>query len=188
MRIRRATIDDVNAVMQLVRRVVPLMRESGNFQWDDEYPNALGFTSDVENGLLWVAEIGEAIAGVAAITTDQYPEYVQVGWEINERAIVVHRLAVDPDFRGRGVAAALMSQAEIVGRERGIRVMRVDTNTQTRRPGSSSQNSAMSVPARSISDFVPVSGSCAMRNGRFLSETPGHSTGGAGRRGRNLCG
>lgn len=130
MRIRRATIDDVNAVMQLVRRVVPLMRESGNFQWDDEYPNALGFTSDVENGLLWVAEIGEAIAGVAAITTDQYPEYVQVGWEINERAIVVHRLAVDPDFRGRGVAAALMSQAEIVGRERGIRVMRVDTNTQ----------------------------------------------------------
>jgi ribosomal protein S18 acetylase RimI-like enzyme len=42
----------------------------------------------------------------------------------------VHRIAVDPDFAGRGIAVALMQQAETVARERGIAKLRVDTNTQ----------------------------------------------------------
>ncbi len=96
-----------------------------------EYPNESTFIGDIERGELWVAETdaGE-IAGIAAITTDQYPEYAQVGWDIHEAAFVIHRLAVDPAHRGAGVATALMQQAEEVAHERGIFVLRVDTNTQ----------------------------------------------------------
>jgi GNAT superfamily N-acetyltransferase len=128
--VRQGTLQDVPAIMALVRRVVPLMRASGNLQWDDTYPNAAVFERDVELGQLWVAEIDGEIAGVAAITTDQEPEYANVGWDISEPAIVVHRVAVDPAFRGQGIAAALMTQAETVARSRGIAVLRVDTNTQ----------------------------------------------------------
>jgi ribosomal protein S18 acetylase RimI-like enzyme len=116
--------------MTLVRRAVPLMRAQGNLQWSDDYPNEQVFGADIAAGQLWVAEIDEAVAGIAAITTDQSPEYADVGWDLNEPAIVVHRLAVDPAFRGRGVAEALMRQAEVVARERGITVLRIDTNTQ----------------------------------------------------------
>ena len=122
------------AVMALVKRVVPLMRASGNLQWDEVYPNPAVFERDVELAQLWIAEAeGEArlqVAGVAAITTEQDPNYVNVGWDVTELAIVVHRLAVDPAFQGRGVAAALMRQAEEVARERGIAVLRVDTNSE----------------------------------------------------------
>jgi GNAT superfamily N-acetyltransferase len=116
--------------MALVCRVVPLMRASGNLQWDDSYPNAAVFERDLELEQMWVVQIDSEIAGVAAITTDQEPEYVKVGWDISEPAIVVHRVAVDPAFRGKGIAAALMLQAESVARSRGIGVLRVDTNTQ----------------------------------------------------------
>jgi 2-amino-4-hydroxy-6-hydroxymethyldihydropteridine diphosphokinase len=116
--------------MTLVRRAVPLMRAQGNLQWSDDYPNEQVFGADIAAGQLWLAEIDEAVAGIAAITTDQSPEYADVGWDLNEPAVVVHRLAVDPDFRGRGVADALMRQAEVVARERGITVLRIDTNTQ----------------------------------------------------------
>ncbi len=61
---------------------------------------------------------------------DQEPDYAQVGWDIKEPAIVVHRLAVDPAFRGLGAAGALMQKAEEVAAERAITVLRVDTNTQ----------------------------------------------------------
>ena len=61
---------------------------------------------------------------------DQEPDYAQVGWDINEPAVVVHRLAVDPGFRGAGVASSLMQQAEHIAVERAIFVVRVDTNTQ----------------------------------------------------------
>ncbi|WP_263358014.1 GNAT family N-acetyltransferase [Acidicapsa ligni] len=130
MRVRLGTLEDVDAVMALVRRVVPLMRASGNLQWDDVYPNTEVFERDVDLGQLWVAEIDGQIGGIAAITTDQEPEYANVGWDLSETAIVVHRLAVDPDFQGKGIAAALMMQAEAVAQQRGIALLRVDTNTQ----------------------------------------------------------
>ena len=129
MQVRRGKSEDVAAVMELVRRVVPLMRAQGNLQWDAEYPNAGVFEGDVAMAQLWVAEVEGKLAGVAAITTDQEPEYAEVGWDPSERAIVVHRLAVDPAFQGKGVAMALMLQAEAVARTQAIAVLRVDTNT-----------------------------------------------------------
>jgi len=131
MLIRPAITKDIPALMNLVRRVVPLMRAVGNLQWDETYPNEEVFAHDIELRQLWVAEVEDgSLAGVAALTTDQEPEYAQVGWDLNEEAVVVHRLAVDPAFRGMGVAGALMQQAEVVATERGIAVLRVDTNTQ----------------------------------------------------------
>ena len=130
MLIRNGKIEDVPAVMSLVRRVVPLMQATGNLQWDDKYPNAAVFEDDVKLAQMWIAEIEGQIAGVAAITTDQSPEYADVGWDLAEPAIVIHRLAVDPAFRGAGIATTLMLQAETVARTHGITVLRVDTNTQ----------------------------------------------------------
>ena len=130
MKIRLATHQDLAALMALVRRVVPLMRSAGNLQWDENYPNEGVFERDIDLKQLWIAEIGPEIAGIAAITTDQEPDYAQVGWDISEPAIVVHRLAVDPAFRGAGVASSLMETAERIAVERGISVVRVDTNTQ----------------------------------------------------------
>ncbi|GAB3266268.1 GNAT family N-acetyltransferase [Larkinella harenae] len=130
MIIRPATFDDIPDLLQLIQRVVPLMQASGNFQWDEHYPNAAVFENDIAHDQLWVAELDGQRVGVAAITTDQEPEYAQVGWDLTETAVVVHRLAVDPAIRGRGIAAQLMKQAEEVARQRGITVLRIDTNTQ----------------------------------------------------------
>jgi ribosomal protein S18 acetylase RimI-like enzyme len=130
MQIRLATKDDLPSLMALVRRVVPLMRATGNLQWDETYPNEAVFQRDIDLDQLWVAVVAGNIAGVAAVTMDQEPDYTQVGWNIEEPAIVVHRLAVDPAFRGQGAAGALMQKAEEVAVERGISVLRVDTNTQ----------------------------------------------------------
>lgn len=128
--IRLALLSDIPQIMQLVKEVVPVMRASGNLQWDDKYPNPQVFEQDIQDGQLWIAEIDGEIAGVSAITTEQYPEYAQVGLDINEEAIVTHRLAVNPRFQGRGIAAALMQQAEDVAIARNIPLLRVDTNSQ----------------------------------------------------------
>ncbi len=128
--IRLARLSDVAEVMAVVKRVVPQMREVGNLQWDDRYPDARVFEEDVAKGSLWVVEVAGRIAAVAAITRDQSPEYAEVGWDLTEEAVVVHRLAVDPGFRGLGLAARMMEQAEVVAAERGTKILRIDTNTQ----------------------------------------------------------
>ena len=130
MTIRLAVVEDIPKIMLLVSKVVPLMRASGNFQWGDDYPNPQVFGKDITLGQLWVSEIEGNIAGVSAITNDQDPEYADAGWDINEKAVVTHRLAVDPDRQGMGIAKALMEQAELVARASNITILRVDTNSE----------------------------------------------------------
>ena len=130
MQIRPATAGDIPAILTLIRTVIPTMRAAGNLQWDDTYPNAEVFAADIALHQLWIAEIEQNVAGVAAITTTQEHEYAQVGWDLNELAIVVHRLAVNPAMRGKGIAAALMQQAETVARSLGTTILRVDTSAQ----------------------------------------------------------
>jgi GNAT superfamily N-acetyltransferase len=129
--LRLATYADVSAILDLVRRVVPLMQAAGNFQWNTEYPTEDVFRRDVVRGHLWVAEADGQIAAVAALThNDQDPEYAQADWDVTEPALVTHRLAVSPDAQGRGLAAALLAQAEVLARQQGLRVLRVDTNSE----------------------------------------------------------
>ncbi|WP_035350082.1 GNAT family N-acetyltransferase [Edaphobacter aggregans] len=130
MRIRLATLEDIPSLALLVQRVVPLMRATGNLQWDENYPNPEVFARDVQRGQLWVAEISGAIAGVVALSSDPEPDYVQADWDDTEPALVVHRLAVDPQSRGAGVARALMQQAEKVAATQALPVIRVDTNVE----------------------------------------------------------
>lgn len=132
MNIRLATLEDIEPIMLLVREIVPVMRSSGNFQWDDAYPNADVFENDVALKQLWVAEIEGEVSGFSAITTDQYPEYINIGWDINELAIVTHRLAVGIRYRRQGIAEALLKRAEIVASEKGINKLRVDTNSNNK--------------------------------------------------------
>ncbi|HEY1005998.1 MAG TPA: GNAT family N-acetyltransferase, partial [Sphingobacteriaceae bacterium] len=106
MLIRRALLTDIPAILALLSRIVPMMNAEDNFQWDASYPDREVFEADIRAGHLWVAALDSRIAGFAAITTDQEPEYAEAGWDISEPAIVTHRLAVGVGFRGRGVGKA----------------------------------------------------------------------------------
>ncbi len=132
MNLRLANISDIPSILELVAQVVPIMNASGNLQWDTNYPNAAVFRKDIELMKLWVAEIDREIAGVSAITTDQDPEYAEVGWDLSQTAIVTHRLAVSPNYQGRGVAVALLKKAEEEALRRGIKFLRIDTNSMNK--------------------------------------------------------
>ncbi|GAA4359010.1 GNAT family protein [Hymenobacter saemangeumensis] len=127
---RRATEADLPGILALISRVVPLMNASGNMQWTDDYPNEAVFREDIAQSQLWVAELGGKVVGVAALTRDQDAEYADADWDVTEPALVTHRLAVDPAAQGQGVALALMQEAEDEARRQGLRVLRVDTNSE----------------------------------------------------------
>ncbi|OOQ57197.1 GNAT family N-acetyltransferase [Mucilaginibacter pedocola] len=132
MNIRRATLTDIPAIMAIVKDVIPLMQAAGNFQWNETYPNPEVFVEDIALTQLWVAEIEGVVAGVTAITTEQYPEYEQAGLDISEPAIVTHRLVVSPHYRGQGIADALMQEAENEAVRRDIPLLRIDTNLENK--------------------------------------------------------
>jgi GNAT superfamily N-acetyltransferase len=144
--VRKANENDVDSIMNIVSKVVPMLNEEGNYQWNNTYPLKENFLKDIENRNLYVAcqihtkegsdleqtsqhDVSEGILGFIAITTDQAPEYAPVNWnnEFNV-AIVPHRLGVSPFIHGKGVAQLLMKHVEVVARERNILCIRTDTN------------------------------------------------------------
>jgi GNAT superfamily N-acetyltransferase len=134
MIIRQATLQDIDPIMHLIAEVLPIMQATGNLQWDHTYPNAQVYTSDVKAGQLWVADVDGIVAGViAVIVNEQEPEYAQVpGWDVNEPCIVAHRLAVSPHMQGKGIAAQLLQQCEVVAIKNKIDLVRLDTNSVNR--------------------------------------------------------
>ncbi|PRP75981.1 N-acetyltransferase [Planoprotostelium fungivorum] len=133
MGLRQAIEEDIPAVMVLVRSVVPLMNASGNFQWTETYPSEERFREDASHGHLWVSTEDEVILGCASIIPRAFePDYKDANWDISQPYVVVHRLAVSPAARGKGIAAALLTQAEVVARTEGLEYVRMDTNTQNK--------------------------------------------------------
>ena len=128
---RLATHADLPAIVAIVRAVVPLMNAAGNWQWTSDYPTEDVFRHDIEQQHLWVAELNGHVAAVAALTHNhQDAEYAQADWDVTEPALVTHRLAVAPAAQGQGLAAALLAHAEVLARQQGLRVVRVDTNSE----------------------------------------------------------
>ncbi len=127
MNLEPATQQDINAVFLLLSRCKDNLVEQGIFQWDDEYPN-LGYVEhDISKGSLIKLTNNGQLVGIVSFDDIQEPEYIAVEWlNISEPIAVIHRLAVDPLFQGKGYAKVLMQFAEKSLFEAGFQSIRLD--------------------------------------------------------------
>jgi GNAT superfamily N-acetyltransferase len=128
--IRKATEADLDRIMELIDRVVRGMRAEGIDQWNDDYPVRSDFRADILAAELYLDESEvepRGLRGVACINKVEPEEYRTASWSKAGPAIVIHRLAVNPDFRQRGVAAGFFLLAEDLARRNGCFYLRSDT-------------------------------------------------------------
>ncbi|SHI99671.1 Acetyltransferase (GNAT) family protein [Clostridium amylolyticum] len=127
---RKAVIEDIEEIMNIVQGAVAKMNELGNDQWGEDYPKAQDYLKDIKEGTLFVYCQGNDILGVICINEDEAPEYSDVSWRINAKALVIHRIAVKVHSQGKGIAYKLLGFAEDLARETGINYIRTDTYTK----------------------------------------------------------
>ena len=113
--IRKATNDDIPALMRLFERAKEIMRASGNLhQWGVGYPSVEVVSGDIERGVCYVATDGadgEIEATMAFIPgPDSTYSYIEEGaWLNDEPYHVIHRIAVAKP--GKGYARRLLDWA-----------------------------------------------------------------------------
>lgn len=110
--IQKAVLDDFTAVMYIYRLCVPLMNKAGLFNWNYAYPDSSTVMLDIHSGNLHVFREKEVIYGVMCLDNHQPEEYAGLKWKFDGPYLVVHRLAVHPSFRNRGIAEKMMVYAE----------------------------------------------------------------------------
>lgn len=126
--IRPGKLSDLPDILRITQACAADLCARGIFQWNEAYPSAAVLRSDLERGELWVLELDKRPVGMVVLTGQMDAEYKAVRWLGPESAHrYVHRLAVHPDFQGRGIARQLMDFAEERAREEGADSVRLDT-------------------------------------------------------------
>ncbi len=132
--IRNATFTDIDAILKLTKACAEFMISNGVFQWNEHYPNRLAFEHDVERGELFVLEQDKNIIGCIVISTLMDEEYIPIQWLTkNENNVYIHRLAIHPNYQGKGLAQQLMDFAETTSRQHKMQSVRLDTFSQNYR-------------------------------------------------------
>mgnify|MGYP003300540922 CR=1 FL=1 len=108
--IRKATYDDVPALMEIFRKARGIMRESGNLhQWNEGYPSEDVVRKDISAGHCFVLtaggrnfdagpEAGEELLATMAFIPGPDPTYAAIYdgcWPDDSPYHVIHRIAVD---------------------------------------------------------------------------------------------
>jgi ribosomal protein S18 acetylase RimI-like enzyme len=125
--IREAMINDLDSIMEILGKIIVEMHDYNNFQWDDNYPQAKDFATDIGNGNLFVCVRESKIVGFICINRDQPIEYAKLKWSRAEDALVIHRMGVSPDHRNAGIGAELVRFADELARSIGVNCLRTDT-------------------------------------------------------------
>lgn len=131
--IRQAVPNDIDAIMDVIQETIVIMSQEENPQWDNEYPQRSHFMEDIRSGTLYVYEEAEEIAGLICVNDIEPPEYAQIAWRFpQENALVVHRMAVSPSHRKRGIGAALLGFADELAAKGQIHCIKTDTFSRNR--------------------------------------------------------
>ena len=126
--IRRAKLLDIDKITTITRACAAKMIAENIFQWNDSYPNKEVFLNDLERDELFVYLVDAKVIGSIVISTYKDPEYEEVQWLTPDSShYYIHRLAVDPEYQGKGYAKELMDFAEEMAVKNSIASIRLDT-------------------------------------------------------------
>lgn len=130
MRFRKAKLTDTPAVMGIINDAVARMLQLGRKQWNENYPALTHILADITAGNGYVLESEGRVIAYGAVVFTGEPAYEELDgcWLSDEPYVMVHRLAVALDRRGRGAGAAFMRAVENLAASSGVGSFRVDTN------------------------------------------------------------
>lgn len=127
---RKAEKADLPAIGKILREAVESMLAEGKQQWDENYPNEQHAADDIANGVGYVMECNGEVVGYTAVVTTGEPAYASIEgqWLSDGDYVVVHRMAVSRNVKGKGIGKAMMRAVECHARSLGITSFRIDTN------------------------------------------------------------
>lgn len=127
---RPANADEADKIWSILQQAIARRRRDGSTQWQYGYPNPETVAADMANDAAYVLEVDSKIAAYAAVIFADDPAYgdIKGKWLTHTPYVVIHRVAVEDTFAGKGLANQLFAEAEKLAAHKGFQSVRVDTN------------------------------------------------------------
>ncbi len=132
--IKKVQNSDLNKLLNITKSCAKHMIANSIYQWNEHYPSKEVFENDIELGQIWKLEIDKGIVAIIVLTEIEDLEYDNVNWLTkNGNSLYIHRLAVHPNYQGKGYAQKLMDFAENYAKKNENDSIRLDTFSQNTR-------------------------------------------------------
>ncbi len=129
--IEAGKISDIDEIERLYNEMNDALEAGINYPGFKKgvYPVRENAVEGVEEGYLYVIRCDGGIAGSVILSHKPEEAYTSVTWNTEysyDKIIVIHTLAVHPDFVRRGIGNSLMNFAEQHARKQGMKAIRLD--------------------------------------------------------------
>ena len=125
--IKKIILKDFDNIKELFNSVTADMLSAGIDQWDDKYPSHDILKEDITSGSAFGYFIENKPEAYIVLNEKYDREYDEVEWHYDHvNSLIIHRLAVHPDFQNRGIAKSMMNFAENFASENKYSAIRFD--------------------------------------------------------------
>ena len=123
----KASMTDYESILHLYKKCTRHLESIGIHQWDDTYPSPGMLRNNIRDGVTWVIRVQEVVIATVTLDSDQDEKFNAIYWAYpSDRVLVIHRLCVDPDHQGRGLARYMIAFSEKYAEDHGYEVIRLD--------------------------------------------------------------
>jgi len=133
MDFKKAVDANANSIMNIINQAQDYFKEHGINQWQDNYPNFEIVMNDINNKNGYVLLEDNNVVGTVVVSFDGEKNYEFIcdgKWISNDKYAVIHRMAVDINYKGRGLSTIIIKNIERLCLDKGIHSIRVDTHKE----------------------------------------------------------
>ena len=135
MEFRKAELEDLDEIMLIIKKAQDQFKKDNIDQWQNNYPNEGIISADIDKGDSYVLLKDEKIVGTVYLSFDGESDYDKIyegEWLTHGEYAVIHRVAVDLDLKGQGLASIIMENAINICKDRNFKSIKVDTHKENK--------------------------------------------------------
>lgn len=134
---RKATLDDLDAVYEIIENARALLKKDGSDQWQNGYPSKLSMQQDIEANSCYLLMYGKKIVGTGTLMLhgDTHYTYIVDGkWNhAGHPFATINRIAISSGYRGKHFARIIMAVLISSAYRNGVRDIRISTHEKNKR-------------------------------------------------------
>lgn len=131
MEFRKTVKEDIDSIMNIIKQAQSYFKKNGVDQWQNNYPNIEVIDNDIRSGNSYVLLKDKKVVATVAISFSGEKTYEHIyegAWISNDEYAVVHRVAVDNNHKGLGLASQVLKDIEELCINKNVRSIKVDTH------------------------------------------------------------
>lgn len=128
---RKTKTEDIPRVMEIINKGKAYFKSEGIDQWQNGYPNEETIETDINNGEGYILERDNEIVGTVAVSFNgeaTYDKIYEGSWLTSGDFGVIHRIAVDSDLKGEGLAGQIFKSVQALCLKNSVHSIKIDTH------------------------------------------------------------